>query len=72
MINYIIIEILELILYFLFLIGKFLCWIGIHKLDEKDWTDIWEEDGYSGEVYTGQKNWCKRCGKYMTRKEQKF
>jgi hypothetical protein len=54
------------------IIGKFLCWIGIHKLDENDWTDIWEEDGYSGKVCTGQKNWCKRCGEYITRKEQKF
>jgi hypothetical protein len=51
------------------IIGKFLCWIGIHELDKNDWTDIWEEDGYSGKVYMGQKNWCKRCGKYKTRKE---
>jgi hypothetical protein len=69
-INYIIIEILELILYFLFLIGKFLCWIWIHKLDKKDLTDILEEDGYSGKVcpkYKDLKNYCKRCGKYTKR-----
>ena len=54
------------------IIGNFLCCLGIHKLDENDWTHIWEEDGYSGKVSTGQKNRCKRCGKYITRKEQKF
>ena len=52
------------------IIGKILCWVGVHKLDENDWTDIWEEDGYSGEVCIGQKNWCKRCGKYSTKYEK--
>ena len=50
-------------------IVKFLCWLGIHKLDENKWIDNWEEDGY-GEIFTGQNNWCERCGKYITRKEK--
>ena len=48
--------------------NKFLCWLGIHKINDNDWEDIWEEDGYSGEICVGEKNFCVRCGKIITRK----
>lgn len=45
---------------------KFLCKIGIHKVEEEDWTDSfgWNEE------YLCQTNWCNRCGEMIIRDEQ--
>ena len=46
------------------IIGKILCWVGIHKLDEDEW-----QDSYSwGEEYLHSTNCCVRCNKMVQRK----
>lgn len=46
------------------IIGKFLCWLGIHKLDEDEWHDAygWNEE------YLHSNNFCKRCNKMIQRR----
>ena len=46
------------------IIGKFLCWIGIHKLDEDEWRDSygWREE------YLHSTNYCVICNKMIQRK----
>jgi len=40
---------------------KFLCCIGIHKLEKDEWTEtVIEYD--NGESYWTNVNYCKRCG----------
>lgn len=48
-------------------IGKILCWVGIHKVKEEDWIDMWCSDDYSGKEFYGEKNLCTRCGKRILR-----
>ena len=46
------------------LIGKVLCFFGIHKYDKYDWGDHY---GW-GEVYLFSTNFCKRCDKIINKK----
>ncbi len=46
------------------IIGKFLCCIGIHKLDEEEWHNNY---GW-GEEYLHSTNCCVRCNKMVQRK----
>ena len=42
------------------IICKFLCWLGIHQIDEDEWGDREDDDGDLFLV-----NYCKRCGKVI-------
>ena len=46
------------------IIGKFLCWLGTHELDEDEWHDAygWNEE------YLHSNNFCKRCNKMIQRR----
>ena len=46
------------------IIGNFLCWLGIHKLDEDEWHDSY---GW-GEEYLYSTNYCKRCNEMIQQK----